>query len=62
MSDKMRYRALLRVRAAAREVANGNDFTTSAHAVRFRDQAHFNHGFRRTFGAPPSRSLVGARG
>lgn len=62
MSDTPRYRAWLRMRAAVREVANGSDFTTSAHAAGFRDRAHFNHDFRRTFGAPPSRSPVGARG
>lgn len=56
-----RYRAWARMRAAVREVAGGNDFTTSAHAAGFCDQAHFNHDFRRTFGAPPSRSLVGVR-
>jgi AraC-like DNA-binding protein len=56
-----RYRAWGRMRVALREIVDGNNFTNSAHAAGFCDQAHFNHDFRRTFGAPPSRSLVGIR-
>lgn len=56
-----RYRAWLRMRMAVREIASGSNFTASAHTAGFCDQAHFNHDFRRTFGAPPSRSLAGVR-
>lgn len=56
-----RYRAWLRMRVAVREIASGSNFTTSAHTAGFCDQAHFNHDFRWTFGAPPSRSLAGVR-
>lgn len=57
-----RYRAWSRMRAAIREIVDGrSDFTTAAHAAGFCDQAHFTHDFRRTFGAPPSRSLTGVR-
>jgi AraC-like DNA-binding protein len=56
-----RYRAWLRMRRAIGSIVEGGSFTASAHAAGFCDQAHFNHDFRRTFGAAPSRSLVGTR-
>jgi AraC-like DNA-binding protein len=56
-----RYRSWHRLRAAIREVVAGSDFTTAAHATGFCDQAHFAHDFRRTFGAPASRSLFKVR-
>ncbi|MDZ5698757.1 AraC family transcriptional regulator [Chelativorans sp. M5D2P16] len=56
-----RYRAWNRMRVAIREIANGSNFTTAAHAAGFADQAHFTNDFRRTFGAPPSVSLLGLR-
>jgi AraC-like DNA-binding protein len=42
-------------------VAQGASFTTAAHAAGFADQSHFTHDFRRTFGAPPSVSLLRVR-
>jgi AraC-like DNA-binding protein len=56
-----RYRAWQRMRAAIAEIVRGRSFTTAAHAVGFADQAHFAHDFRRTFGAPASRSLAKVR-
>jgi len=56
-----RYRAWHRMRAAIREIVAGSNFTTAAHAAGFADQAHFAHDFRRTFGAPASRSLSRVR-
>ncbi|MBA3554398.1 MAG: AraC family transcriptional regulator [Gemmatimonadales bacterium] len=56
-----RYRAWHRMRAAIREIVRGSNFTTAAHAAGFADQAHFAHDFRRTFGAPASRSLSRVR-
>ncbi|TWB56331.1 AraC-like DNA-binding protein [Nitrospirillum viridazoti] len=56
-----RYRAWLRMRRAIEEVARGASFTTAAHAAGFADQSHFTHDFRRTFGAPPSASLLRVR-
>lgn len=56
-----RYRAWHRMRAAIREIVKGSNFTTAAHAAGFADQAHFAHDFRRTFGAPASRSLSRVR-
>jgi AraC-like DNA-binding protein len=43
------------------EVVKGSRFTTAAHAAGFADQAHFTNDFRRTFGGPPSLSLLGIR-
>lgn len=57
-----RYRAWHRMRAAIREIVSGSTFTRAAHAAGFADQAHFAHDFRRTFGAPASRSLTKVRG
>jgi AraC-like DNA-binding protein len=57
-----RYVAWNRMRIALRAIAKGGNFTTSAHEAGFYDQAHFNHDFYRTFGAPPSRSLTNLRG
>ncbi len=57
-----RYRAWHRMRAAIREIVKGSNFTTAAHTAGFSDQAHFAHDFRRTFGAPASRSLSRVRG
>jgi AraC-like DNA-binding protein len=56
-----RYRAWHRMRAAIREIVGGRSFTRAAHAAGFADQAHFGHDFRRTFGAPASRSLTRLR-
>lgn len=56
-----RYRAWHRMRAAIREIVNGSNFTRAAHAAGFFDQAHFAHDFRRTFGAPATRSLSRVR-
>jgi AraC-like DNA-binding protein len=56
-----RYRAWHRMRAAIREIITGSTFTRAAHAAGFSDQAHFAHDFRRTFGAPASRSLTRVR-
>jgi AraC-like DNA-binding protein len=56
-----RYRAWHRMRAAIREIVNGSSFTRAAHAAGFSDQSHFAHDFRRTFGAPASRSLSRVR-
>lgn len=56
-----RYRAWQRMRSAIREIVRGSNFTTAAHAAGFSDQAHFAHDFRRTFGAPASRSLTRIR-
>jgi AraC-like DNA-binding protein len=57
-----RYRAWHRMRSAIREIVGGSTFTRAAHAAGFSDQAHFAHDFRRTFGAPASRSLSRVRG
>jgi AraC-like DNA-binding protein len=56
-----RYRAWHRMRAAIRKIVQGSSFTRAAHAAGFADQAHFAHDFRRTFGAPASRSLTNIR-
>jgi AraC-like DNA-binding protein/quercetin dioxygenase-like cupin family protein len=56
-----RYRAWQRMREAIREIVRGGSFTRGAHAAGFFDQAHFAHDFRRTFGAPASRSLSKVR-
>lgn len=56
-----RYRAWLRMRRAIREIVAGASFTEASHAAGFADQAHLAHDFRRTFGAPASRSLTNVR-
>jgi AraC-like DNA-binding protein len=56
-----RYRAWTRMRRALEAVTRGDNLTAAAHAAGFSDQAHFAHDFRRTFGAPASRSLTGVR-
>ena len=56
-----RYRAWVRMRRAIAAVVAGANFTGAAHAAGFADQAHFANDFRRTFGAPASRSLLGIR-
>ncbi|WKL39567.1 helix-turn-helix domain-containing protein (plasmid) [Sinorhizobium meliloti] len=56
-----RYRAWNRMRVAISEIVNGSNFTTAAHTAGFSDQAHFTNDFRRTFGAPPSVSLLALR-
>lgn len=56
-----RYRGWLRMRRAIEAVIQGDNFTRAAHAAEFADQAHFAHAFRRTFGAPASRSLQDIR-
>lgn len=57
-----RYRAWQRMRVAIAEIVRGSSFGRAAHAAGFADQAHFGHDFRRTFGAPASRSLAQVRG
>ncbi|GAA6211443.1 AraC family transcriptional regulator [Hyphomicrobiales bacterium 4NK60-0047b] len=52
-----RYRGWHRLRAAIQEVIEGENFTIAAHKVGFFDQAHFNHHFKKTFGAAPGKSL-----
>lgn len=52
-----RYRAWNRVRQAISEIVHGHNFTAAAHAAGFTDSAHFNHEFRKTFGAAPTVSL-----
>jgi AraC-like DNA-binding protein len=56
-----RYRAWARMRIAIEAIVAGANFTAAAHAAGFSDQPHFNHDFRRTFGAPPSVSLARLR-
>ncbi|WP_244478533.1 helix-turn-helix domain-containing protein [Methylobacterium sp. Leaf113] len=56
-----RYRGWLRMRSAIEAVVRGANFTGAAHEAGFADQAHFANAFRRTFGAPASRSLLGLR-
>jgi AraC-like DNA-binding protein len=56
-----RYAAWSRMRIAVSEVVKGSNLTTAAHAAGFYDQSHFAHEFRRTFGAPASRSLADIR-
>ena len=56
-----RYRAWLRMRRAIASIVSGSNFTMAAHAAGFADQAHLAHDFRRTFGAPASRSLINVR-
>jgi AraC-like DNA-binding protein len=56
-----RYLCWLRMRAAVRDVVEGHNLTTAAHAAGYCDQAHFAHEFRRIFGAPASRSLKNVR-
>ncbi|MGH2626936.1 MAG: helix-turn-helix transcriptional regulator [Anaerolineales bacterium] len=52
-----RYRAWQRMRGAIAEIVRGSLFGRAAHVAGFADQAHFANEFRRTFGAPASRSL-----
>ncbi|GAB3673056.1 AraC family transcriptional regulator [Salinisphaera aquimarina] len=56
-----RYRAWARMRVAIEAIVAGANFTAAAHVAGFSDQSHFNHDFRRTFGAPPSLSLARLR-
>ncbi len=56
-----RYRAWLRMRRAIAAITEGANFTMAAHEAGFADQAHFAKDFRRTFGAPASRSLSNVR-
>jgi AraC-like DNA-binding protein len=56
-----RYRAWMRMRRAIEAVVAGCNFTSAAYEAGFADQAHFAHDFRRTFGAPASKSLTGVR-
>ncbi|MBA2125445.1 AraC family transcriptional regulator [Hyphomicrobium methylovorum] len=56
-----RYRAWVRMLRAIDEIAAGSSFTEAAHAAGFADQSHFAHDFRKTFGAPASRSLTNVR-
>jgi AraC-like DNA-binding protein len=49
------------VRSSIREIARGSSFTNAAYAAGFADQSHFAREFRRTFGAPASKGLLGAR-
>lgn len=56
-----RYRGWLRMRRAIEVIVQGANFTRAAHEAGFADQAHFAKAFRRTFGAPASRSLLDIR-
>lgn len=56
-----RYRAWIRMRRAIAAVAAGESFTGAAYAAGFADQAHFARDFRKTYGAPASRSLLNIR-
>lgn len=56
-----RYRAWMRMRRAIAAVAAGENFAGAAYAAGFADQAHFARDFRKTFGAPASRSLLNIR-
>jgi AraC-like DNA-binding protein len=56
-----RYRSWHRLRSSIREIARGSSFTNAAYAAGFADQSHFAREFRRTFGAPASKGLLGAR-
>jgi AraC-like DNA-binding protein len=56
-----RYRSWQRMRGAIAEIVRGSPFGRAAHVAGFADQAHFGHDFRRTFGAPASRSLAQVR-
>jgi len=56
-----RYLCWLRMRTAVRDVVDGYNLTTAAHAAGYYDQSHFAHEFRRIFGAPASRSLANVR-
>ncbi|MFD1333657.1 helix-turn-helix domain-containing protein, partial [Methylopila musalis] len=56
-----RYRRWTRMRRAIAEIVGGASFTAAAHAAGYADQPHFARDFRRTFGAPASRSLSGVR-
>lgn len=56
-----RYRCWVRMRRAIHEIVKGANFTAAAYSAGYADQAHFAHDFRRTFGAPASRSLKGLR-
>ncbi|WP_185015555.1 helix-turn-helix transcriptional regulator [Salinisphaera orenii] len=56
-----RYRAWARMRVAIDRIVSGSNFTAAAYTAGFSDQPHFNHDFRRTFGAPPSVSLARLR-
>lgn len=56
-----RYRRWTRMRRAIAEIVGGASFTAAAHAAGYADQPHFARDFRRTFGAPASRSLTDVR-
>lgn len=56
-----RYRAWMRMRRAIAVVAAGETFAGAGYAAGFADQAHFARDFRKTFGAPASRSLLNIR-
>ncbi len=56
-----RYRAWLRMSRAIAAITEGASFTMAAHEAGFADQAHFAKDFRKTFGAPASRSLSNIR-
>ena len=56
-----RYRAWMRMRRAVAVVSAGETFAGAAYAAGFADQSHFARDFRKTFGAPASRSLLNIR-
>lgn len=56
-----RYRAWARMRRAIAAVVEGGSFTQAAHEAGFADQPHFANDFRKTFGAPASKSLLHIR-
>ena len=54
-----RYRTWVRMRVAARALAEGGTLTEAAHTAGFSSAAHFSTAFRAMFGLPPS-ALVSA--
>ncbi|MFP2909514.1 helix-turn-helix transcriptional regulator [Pyxidicoccus sp. 3LFB2] len=54
-----RYRTWVRMRVAARALAEGGTLTEAAHLAGFSSAAHFSTAFRTMFGLPPS-ALVSA--
>lgn len=52
------YRKWLRLIACMQQILGGNDYTSSAHAAGFSDQAHFTRTFKETFGLRPSGAFA----
>jgi AraC-like DNA-binding protein len=53
------YRRWARLRGAIREIVQGANLTTAAHAAGFSDSSHLAHEFRRITGASPTQVLRG---